>query len=147
MNIINTDIVNPEYDVLWDELAEAVKDLPAKDILILVNTFTPGGTEEAQLQKMLLACKLLPESYNILQLEKDKLIAWHRLREWIDPKIVFLIGILPSQLGISSLFKLNAPNHFNDRTWLATVSLNELELNPEAKKQLWNEGMKVVFGA
>ncbi len=145
MNIINSDMVSPVYDVFWDEVSSVVKDAGPRNILILVNTFAPGGNEELQLRKMLDACKLPPEEYNIIQLESGRQVAWHQLRERLDPKVVFLIGILPAQLGISSLFMLNAPNRFNDRIWLATLSLAELEQNAEAKKQLWVNGMKPIF--
>ena len=145
MNIIKTDIVSPEYDILWDDISDVTKDAAPRDILILVNTFTPGSQESGQLQKMLEACKLATEKYNIIQLDADRMVAWYQLREKLDPKIIFLIGILPSQLGISSLFRLNAPNRFNDRTWLPTVSLTELEQNKALKQQLWTDGMKPVF--
>jgi len=145
MNIIKTAIVDPAYDVLWEDISGITKDATPKDILILVNTFAPESSEKGQLLKMLDACKLAPDQYNIIQLEQDKMVAWHQLRQLLHPKIIFLIGILPSQLGISSLFRLNAPNRFNDRVWLTTVSLNELEQNKALKQQLWTDGMKVVF--
>ncbi len=145
MNIIKTDLVSPDFDILWDDITEITGGLVQKDVLIIVNTFAPESTEKAQLIKMLEASKLVPEQYNIIQLGGDTRVAWHQLRERLGPKIIFLIGIRPSQLGISSLFQLNAPNRFNDCVWLPTVSLSELEKNPEAKKQLWNDGMKVVF--
>jgi hypothetical protein len=145
MNIIKSDIVSPAYDVLWDDTTDVIKGATPRDILILVNTFSPDNSESGQLQKMLEACKLSPEQYNIIQLDKGKMVAWHQLRELLDPKIIFMIGILPSQLGISSLFRLNAPNRFNDRVWLPTVSLSELEQNKALKQQLWNEGMKPLF--
>ncbi len=145
MNIIKSDIVSPEYDVLWDDIGALVQGASPRDILILVNTFAPGGTEEPQLLKMLEACKLTPAQYNIIQLDNNKVVAWHQLRERLDPRIIFLIGILPAQLGISSLFVLNAPNRFNDRIWLPTISLAGLEQNPDAKKHLWTNGMRPIF--
>ena len=145
MNIIKSDVVSPKFDVLWDNIADITAGLVPKDVLIIVKTFALESAEKGQLLKMLEACKLAAEQYNIIQLDNDKMVAWHQLRERLDPKIIFLIGILPSQLGISSLFRLNAPNRFNDRVWLATVSLSELEQNKALKQQLWTDGMKPVF--
>ena len=152
MDIIKSDLVSSEYDILWADIPAEMKDTTARPLLILVNAYAPeslptgqAGTDGGQLLKMLEACKLTPEQYNIIQLKKDERIAWHKLREHLDPKVIFLIGILPAQLGISSLFKINVPNHFNDRVWLATLSLSELEKHPDAKKQLWAEGMKPVL--
>ncbi len=145
MNIIKSDLVSSESDVLWDDIPVAMQAAIVKPILILVNAYTPESAEGPQILKMLDACKLTPEQYNILQINKTQRIAWHKLREQVDPKIIFLIGVLPSQLGISSLFRMNVPNHFNDRIWLATLSISELEQHPDVKKQLWAEGMKPVF--
>ena len=145
MNIIKSDLISAEYDVLWQDITPIIKDATPKPILVLINTYAPGSPDEAQVLKMLEGSKLKPEQYNIVQIAADQQLAWHKLREQLDPKIIFLIGILPVQLGISSLFKLNAPNHFNDRIWLATLSLSELEKYPDVKKQLWLNGMKPVL--
>ena len=144
MNIIKSNLVSAAYDPLWDDVTDLVKDAAPKPVLILVHEHD-NIAAEAQLLKMLEACKLVPYQYNIVQLGKDRKAAWHKLQELLDPRIVFLVGVHPSQLGISSLFRLNAPNHFNDRVWLPTVSLSELEQRPDMKKQLWTEGMKPVF--
>jgi hypothetical protein len=145
MNIIKTDLVSAAHDVMWEDVSGMVKDANQRPVLILVQAYQQGSNEGAQLIKMLEAAKLQPEQYNIIQLEKGKVVAWHQLRERLNPHIIFLIGILPIQLGISSLFRLNAPNHFNDRVWLPTLSLAELEQRPDVKKQLWLDGIKPVF--
>ena len=145
MNIIKSDLISSEYDVLWADISGVVKDATPRPVLILVNAYSSGSSEGPQLLKMLEACKLVPEQYNIIQINKDQQVAWHKLRDLLDPKIVFLIGILPSQLGISSLFRINAPNHFNDTVWLPTLSITELEQRPDVKKQLWVDGIKPVF--
>ena len=145
MNIITSDLVSSEYDILWADISEVVKDAMPRSVLILVNAYSTESSEGPQLLKMLEACKLAPEQYNIIQINKNQQVAWHKLREKLEPKIVFLIGILPSQLGVSSLFRINAPNHFNDTIWLPTLSITELEQRPEVKKQLWVDGMKPVF--
>ncbi len=145
MDIITSNLINSEYDALWEDITPLVKDAAPRPLLRLINTYTQEASENAQLVKMLEACKLVPEQYNIIQINKSQQVAWHKLREQLDPKIIFLIGILPAQLGISSLFRINAPNRFNDRIWLPTLSINELEQRPDIKKQLWQDGMKPVL--
>jgi len=71
--------------------------------------------------------------------------AWHMLREQLDPKVIFLVGVSPAQLGISALFQINISNRFDDRYWLPTLSLEQLEQNADMKKQLWTGGMKPLF--
>jgi hypothetical protein len=145
MNIIKSDIVAEKYDVLWSDISQVVNGAGPRPILILVSDCEKGSTADAQLQKMLDGATLKEEQYNLVRLADKQMIAWHQLREQLDPKIIFLIGVLPSQLGISALFSINAPNNFNDRLWLPTVSINELENSKELKLQLWNNGMKPVF--
>lgn len=145
MQLINTPIVSSKYDILWEETTVTEGAERGKPVLIIVGGCTAESTEDAQLKKMLGACKLDAGQYNIIRLDEGAMVAWHQLREKLQPAIIFLIGVKPEQLGISAMFTLNAPNSFNDKTWLPTLSIQELEQNPEAKKQLWINGMKPVF--
>ena len=145
MNIIRSVIVDPASDVFWESDANIFKDMISRPLLILAHTYAAGSNDEAQLNKILSACQLKEEQYNIIKLNKDQKIAWHQLREKIKPKDIFLIGITPPQLGISSMFQLNTPNKFSDCTWLPTVSLTELEQNEPIRRDLWGSGMKPLF--
>ena len=145
MNIIKSDIIGAQYDTFWADAPFVPNDTLQKPILILVADCEANSPGDQQLLKMLEACKLNIEQYTIVRLDSEQKIAWHQLREKINPKIIFLIGVAPSQLGISALFKLNEQNNFNDRIWLPTVSLSELEKNQDVKKQLWISGMKPLF--
>ncbi len=145
VNIVKTDTVDPAYDVFWEDISSVVNDAAARPVLVVAEYCEPGSAAELQLNKMLDACKLNREQYNIIMLKEGQMVAWHQLRERLDPKIIFLIGVLPAQLGISAMFGINMPNNFNDRTWLPTYSIDELEKNADVKKQLWVNGMKPVF--
>ena len=145
INIIKTEIVKNEFDTFWEEMPALVTDTICKPVVVIVNSCTEGSAEDAQLQKMLSGSKLDAGQYNIIRLAKDQKIAWHKLRERYDPRIIFLIGVSPLQLGISAYMILNAPNNFNDRIWLPTVDINELEQHKDVKLNLWNNGMKPVF--
>lgn len=145
MNLFNSEIITSKHDALWADVSELVEGATSKPVLVVTNKVPPGSAEEMQLKKMMEACKLSPDQYNIITLEEGRQAAWYQLRELLDPKIIFLIGVLPAQLGISSLFKINEPNNFNDRIWLPTLSLKELEKNGALKVQLWNNGMKPIF--
>lgn len=144
-NIIDSKIISSEYDSLWGEV-----NLPEplnKDAgtLVVCAPFTIGSAEDAQLAKMMQACKLNVTDYNILQAAPEKPVAWHQLRDTLKPKIVLLLGIHPQQLGISALFHLYAPTRFNECVWIVGPSLQDMEQQPEAKKQLWLNGLKPVF--
>ncbi len=145
INIIKTDIVANKHDVFWEDISSFIDNASPRPVLIIVNDCEQGSAENLQLQKMLDACRLQPEQFNIIRLQKDDQVAWHQLRERLDPNIIFLIGIMPIQLGISAFFRLNAPNSFNDRIWLPTLDIAELEKHADIKKQLWINGIKPVF--
>src|SRR4051812_34819706 len=97
VNIIKSGIVDAGYDELWKYPAYGAGEIAQKPVLIITNVSEPDSTEILQLQKMLEACKLQPQQYNIIRLADGQMAAWHHLREQVQPKIIFLIGILPAQ--------------------------------------------------
>jgi hypothetical protein len=145
MNIINSDIVTSEHDAIWADVSFLVNEPVHRPVLVVTNEHAPVNSGDGLLKKMLDACGLASGQYNIIYLKEGQKAAWYQLRELLDPKIILLFGILPAQLGISAMFRMNEPNHFNDRVWLPTLSIKELENNQVAKTQLWNNAMKPVF--
>ena len=145
VNIIKSDIVLPQYDELWNDVDPLLNGGTPKPVLVLVNKFADSSQEPAQLQKMLDACKLSNDQYNLVQLAEGQYAAWHQLRTALNPKIIFMIGVLPAQLGISAMFQLNGPNKFSDCIWLPTLSLSALEQQADVKKHLWGNGMKPIL--
>jgi hypothetical protein len=115
------------------------------DTLVISLPLETGGAAEMQLVKMLQACQLSPDAYNLLQLEPEKKIAWHQLRDALKPKNIILLGITAEQLGIGIYFMPHQVNRFNERSWVPTLSVPELEQQPDIKKHLWNYGLKPVF--
>ena len=145
MNIIKSDIISTEYDAFWNDVSSPLKNAPPRPVLVLATAYEANSPEETQLLKIIDACKITPGQYNIVQIKEGEKIAWHRLREQLTPRVIFLFGILPVQLGISSLICLNEPNNFNDRIWLPTLSLGELDKHVDVKKQLWVNGITPIF--
>jgi hypothetical protein len=144
-NIIESKIISREFDALWEELQlPGVINEQAKT-LVICTVYAAGGPEEAQLRKMMQACKLAETDYIVVQPEEGKPVAWHQLRDRLQPKYVLLLGVHPLQLGISALFHLYAPTRFNDTVWICGPSLQDMESQPDAKKQLWLNGLKPVF--
>lgn len=143
IDIIHSKIVGAEWDALWVKDTSGINE--PVPVLVLSEKYDNGSAEETQLHKMLQACTLDDTRYKIILLEAGQLIAWHSLRELYQPKVVLLLGVNPYQLGVSAMFRLFAPNNFNDCTWIPGVSLAELEKQPEAKKQLWLNALKPVF--
>lgn len=144
-NIIGSKLVPAHYDVFWEDVPPFVNDLLPKPVLIVVHDHEPNGPEGLQLKRIIDRSKLQPEQYNLVVLKDGQQIAWRQLREKLHPKFILMFGIMPSRLGISSLFRANEPNRFNDRIWLLTYSLSELIQSDELKKQLWNGALRPVF--
>lgn len=142
-DIIKTAIIGAELDSFWQKLPEDILRLSPVDTLVI--TLPLQANEEAQLQKMMQACKLDASAYNIVQVKENEPLSWHQLRDTLRPKVILLLGILPQQLGISAQFYMFSPNRFNECTWIASPSITMLEQQPDAKKQLWTAGLKPVF--
>jgi len=145
MNLYNVDIVKNEWDSFWNDAIDVKKINNEARVLIVSTTFDTGSAEAAQLEKMMSACKLDNTAYNIIQVPGTEKMAWHKLKSIFAPQYVILLGIMPAQLGISASFRLFGPNRFDDAIFIPSLSLTEMEQKPEAKKQLWAEGLKPMF--
>lgn len=143
--IISSEIIQTEQDVFWEDLSAVLGELPHKNVLIISAAYGAGSDNEAQLLKMLGACQLSDADYNIIQLEQGKQMSWNRLRELTKPEAALLVGVLPKRLGIAALFRLNSVNNFDGIKWIPTLSLPELEQQPNAKKELWLQALKPLF--
>lgn len=143
--IINTEIINTETDVFWYGNSVSHEKISPKNVLILSKKIDEQSAEQQQLNKILDACKLTEDKYNIVQFTENERLAWHLLKGIANPSVVILFGVYPSRMGISALFRLNAMNNFDGASWIPTLSLQELEQQPQAKKDLWTNALKSLF--
>lgn len=143
--IFNTEIINAETDVFWHKEEVSAQSERQYATVIITNSLQPGSAEEVQLNKIIEACKIPAEDYYILQLQNNEQRAWHTIKQSFQPLQLITFGIPPSRLGIASLFRLHAVNHFDSSVIIPALSLQELEQNPQAKKDLWLNALKPVF--
>lgn len=144
MQLINTDIVHPRTDVLWQQPQE-IADVTPCSVLVITTSFE-NQAEADQLTGILKAgCKLNENQYKVVPLSAGNHIPWYRLRDAVKPRIVLLFHIYPTQLGISALFRLNEVNKFDGALWVPTVSLGQLITDKTLKGQLWNNALKPIF--
>jgi BarA-like signal transduction histidine kinase len=144
-NIINSKIINTSQDVFWLDVQLPSSPSAHYDTVIISQHFEDGSAEQVQLQKMMQACKLSETDYLVIRMNEGEQIAWHKLRDAIQPKVVITLGIPTQALGISANLHMDTTNEFNGCTWIPTHSLTELEKHPEAKKDLWLHALKPVF--
>lgn len=145
MNLINSKTVSSSEDIFWNEIPEKWEVLQPRPVLVLAAPYKTAGSEEETLIKMLGGCALTQDKYHILQLENGEQVAWHMLRDKLAPQQVILLGVEPGQLGISALFRFNEMNRFNDRIFIPSLSLQQMQQYPEAKKALWVQALKPCF--
>lgn len=143
--IINTPLIDPATDTFWNNNINISYPTLPKKVLIITEAYTPNSAEEQQLLKILGACKLAEDSYHIVHIPADTNVAWHQLKNTAQPEVVISFGLHPQRLGISALFRLNSGNRFDNTTWIPTLSLTELEQQPQAKKDLWGNALKPLF--
>lgn len=145
MQLFNTKVVPSSEDALWS-LPHDLPSFTAKEILIVSQPYRKDGEEEQTLLKMVAACKLGTEQLAIVQLAEDQRLPFAHLTSLGIPKMVLLLGIAPTQLGIHALLRLNAPNMFMGYTIIPSLALGQIASNPEVKKELWQQGLKPGFG-
>jgi len=143
-DIINTQIISSEYDIFWTS-ADEVQSLHSKPVLICSRPYTDGSAEEVQLKKMLQACQLTEQDYNVIQFEPDSRIAWHYLRDSLQVRSILLLGVTPDQLGVSAQLMPHQLSRFNNCNWIVTDTLETLLQRTEIKTHLWNYGLKPAF--
>ncbi len=145
MKIINTDIIPAANDVFWQDNS-LTEGLSYRPVLILTSEFDSGSAEEEQLIGILKSgCRLMEAQYNLIHLKQDTHIAWHKMRDQLEPRVVLLFNISPAQLGISALMRLNFINNFDNCYWIPTLSLTHIMQDKELKGQLWNNALKPMF--
>ncbi len=144
-DIFNTLLVPEQINEFWEDAGSVAGNMAPKDTLVITCPLGNEGKDRAQLLKMLQACKLEDHQYNLIELPEDKLIGWHRLKEALKPRYILLVGIDPQQLGMSVVFMPHQVSRFDQAVWVFTWSIPQLEQYPEAKKHLWQYGLKPVF--
>jgi hypothetical protein len=145
MQLFNTKVVPSSEDALWS-LKHDLPSLSGKELLVLSAHYPTGSQEELTLHKMIAACKLSMEQYEVVQLQNEERLSWSSLITIGIPPRVLLLGVQPAQLGINALFRLNMPNTFMGITIIPSLPLNQIEASPELKKELWLQGLKPGFG-
>ncbi|RYZ48215.1 MAG: hypothetical protein EOP49_19195 [Sphingobacteriales bacterium] len=143
--IITTDIVSSRWDAFWTDQTGKLDSLKEAITLVISTPFAAGSAEQSQLEKLLAACKIEQQQVQILQLSGEEELAWHLIREQVKPKHVILLGVTPGQLGILIQFMPHQVSRFNECSFVQTVSLEDLQRQPEIKTHVWNYGLKPVF--
>src|SRR5690606_39666743 len=93
--ILNTEIIDTETDIFWENNVELTKYTPQRQVLIISVYYTENSTEHTQLTKILDACQLGAEAYNIVQLPGNEKMAWHHLKNTLRRQTLSRLGLIP----------------------------------------------------
>ena len=142
--IINTSVITDQYDVFWDAESIKRKALKAKPVLIITHT---GLKEEERelINKIVIACKLSDQEYNLLSLDVEERFAWHLLRDELKVSTLISFGVDLAQLGVTVQLMAHQTNRFDGCNWIPTATPAQMIAQPEIKTHLWNYGLKPVF--
>ncbi|HRO41498.1 MAG TPA: hypothetical protein PL009_01595 [Flavipsychrobacter sp.] len=143
-DVLKSDLITNDVDIFWT-LPQDISNLKPRAVFVASASFAKGSAEETQLIKMLHACQLTEEDYNIIQFQNDTQLAWHLLRDQLQVKSVILLGVNPQQLGVSAHFMPHQLSRFNNCNWILTETLETLLSRTEIKGHLWNYGLKPAF--
>ena len=120
----------------------------AKHIALLVNystvPFVPDG-DLSFLTNILSACKLSLADVALLNIHSMEEGSMENVLETMEARSIILFGIPPLAIGLPINFPQFQLQAFNNRTYLYSPSLKELEAEKALKLKLWNN-LKTLFG-
>lgn len=144
-DILNTPVLPAHYDDFWTDEQHLLDGLEPKETLFITQPFEDSDATAAKLQAIIKACNLAEDHYHILKLTVQTNIAWHLLRDKLQPKYIVMLGIEPEQLALSVQFMPHQVSRFDNCAFIPTLSVEQLDVYPDIKKHFWSYGLKPVF--
>ncbi len=118
-----------------------------KKIAILVSSKTSIYLPDEELNFLmgiLSACKLSMADIALVNLDKNPYINYSILTEELKAEKVFLFGLTAAAIALPLKFPHYQVQQFNNKVYLSSVSLNEMQANKEEKMKLWT-CLKKIF--
>ncbi|KAA5532522.1 hypothetical protein F0919_17210 [Taibaiella lutea] len=109
--------------------------------LVIISPFINETEESAQLEKILAACKLQSNDYNVSVLTND----WSYFRNAASIKEILLFGVSEKDLNLNILMPFNQVIRFDNRVWIKSSSIAEMMKSQEIKNNLWQNALKPHF--
>lgn len=119
-----------------------------KNILVLVSHQDAPIIPDQNLDflyNMLKACRLGAGDIAIVNMASQPGIHPARLMEQFEPKVVLMFDLEPSVLDLPLVFPRYQVQPFNGITYLHAPSLNQIEMDVQAKREIW-QALKKIFG-
>lgn len=116
-------------------------------VLVVLTPPLEADSEAYQLvHNIVKACKLDATETRLLSFDADAWPAWYQLQQYLTPKLVLSMGVLPEQLAVQARFPLLQPVDFKDMFWVQAPAPDVLAADREPRERLWKECLKPFFG-
>lgn len=115
-----------------------------KDILIISNEKLNDNLRN-MIINMMSACKIEAHRFTNIDLLEEK-VEWKKLALKVKQvKTVFLFGHIEKELNLSVNFIGHQLNHFDQKHWIKTYPLHEIDSNKDKKMAFWEQVLQPYF--
>lgn len=97
-----------------------------------------GDNQMKFLNDLLKACSLTMADIAFVNFCENNAFTYHDLNAQLSPKKVLIFGVNATELDLPFTIPFFQVQSFHDQIYLISPSLEEIQLNKELKKQLWN---------
>jgi len=109
--------------------------------LIVTAPYVDTDSEQDQLNKILVACKLQPQDFRI----RTGNCSWATIRKFSNIQNILLFGVSEKDLGINCYIPENQIIEFDERRWVRTFAIDRFLTDATAKNTLWQQALKPLY--
>lgn len=102
-----------------------------------------GDNQMKFLNDLLNACHLTMADIAFLNFRENNAFSYNDLTEQLSPKKILIFGVTAKELDLPFAIPFFQVQNFHEHVYLISPSLEEIQLNKELKKQLWNCFQKI----
>ena len=97
------------------------------------------------LNDLLNACYLTMADIAFLNFRENNAFTYHDITEQLSPKKNLIFGVTAKELDLPFAIPFFQVQNFHNQVYMISPSLEEIQLNKELKKQLWNCFQKILI--
>jgi hypothetical protein len=102
-----------------------------------------GNNQMKFLNDLLNACDLTMADIAFLNFRETNAFSYDEVTEQLHPKKILIFGVSTNELGLPFAIPFFQVQTFHEQVYMIGPALEEIQLNKELKKQLWNCFQKI----
>ena len=102
-----------------------------------------GDDQMKFLNDLLNACHLNMADIAFLNFRENNAFTYHDITEQLSPKKILIFGVTTKELDLPFTIPFFQVQNFHDQVYVIGPSLEQIQLDKELKKQLWNCFQKI----